>query len=53
MTKKTAENDRNCYDAEKRIVSQLSKISTPNFEIFIPEIEDLNQNHVNILRPYH
>ena len=29
---KTAENDRNCYVAEKRIVSKLSKISMPNFD---------------------
>ena len=28
---KTAENNRNCYVAEKRIVSKLSKISIPNF----------------------
>ena len=29
---KTAENYRNCYVAEKRIVSKLSKISISNFE---------------------
>ena len=29
---KTAENDRKCYVAEKRIVSRLSKISIPNFD---------------------
>ena len=28
---KTAENYRNCYVAEKRIISKLSKISLPNF----------------------
>ena len=28
---KTAENDRNCYVTEKRIVSKQSKISIPNF----------------------
>ena len=28
--KKTAENDRNCNVAEKRIVFKLSKISIPN-----------------------
>ena len=27
----TAENDRNCYVAEKPIVFKLSKISIPNF----------------------
>ena len=27
---KTTENDRNCYDTEKHIVSKLSKISIPN-----------------------
>ena len=30
--KKTAENCRKFYDAEKRIVSKLSKISIPNFD---------------------
>ena len=30
---KTTENDRNCYVAEKRIVSKISKISIPNFDI--------------------
>jgi len=30
--KKTAENYRNCYVAEKRIVSKLSKVSIPNFD---------------------
>ena len=29
---KTAENDRNCYVAEKRIISKVSKISIPNFD---------------------
>ena len=29
---KTAENYRNCYVAEKRIVSKLSKISIPDFD---------------------
>ena len=29
---KTAENFRNCYVAEKQIVSKLSKISMPNFD---------------------
>ena len=29
---KTAKNYRNCYVAEKRIVSQLSEISIPNFD---------------------
>ena len=28
---KTAENYRNCYVAEKQIISKLSKISFPNF----------------------
>ena len=28
---KTAENYQNCYVAEKRTVSKLSKISEPNF----------------------
>ena len=27
----TTENDQNCYVAEKRIISKLSKISIPNF----------------------
>ena len=34
---KTAENYRDCYVAEKRIVSKLSKISMPNL---IVQIED-------------
>ena len=29
---KTVENYRNCYVAENRIVSKLSKISIPNFD---------------------
>ena len=29
---KTAENYRNCYGAEKRIISKLSEISVPNFD---------------------
>ena len=29
---KNAENYRNCYDAEKRIASKLSKILIPNFD---------------------
>ena len=29
--KKTADNDKNFYVAEKRIVSELSKISIPNY----------------------
>ena len=29
---KTAENYRNCYVAEKRMVSKFSKISIPNFD---------------------
>ena len=41
----TAENDRNCYVAEKRIVSKLSNI-------LIPHIEDLNEECVKISRPY-
>ena len=28
----TGENDRNCFVAEKRIVSKLSEISIPNFD---------------------
>ena len=32
---KTAENYRNCYGAEKHIVSELSKISIPNLIIQI------------------
>ena len=32
MIKKTAENDQNCYVAEKRIVFKLSKISVSNFD---------------------
>ena len=44
----TDENYRNCYVAEKRIVSKLSKISIP---ILIAQIEDLNEGGVNISRP--
>ena len=40
--KKTAENYRNCYVAEERIISKLSKIS-------IKEIEDLNERCVKIV----
>ena len=29
---KSVEKDRNCYVAEERIVSKLSKISIPNFD---------------------
>ena len=29
---KTAKNYRNCYVAEKRIFSKLSKLSTPHFD---------------------
>ena len=41
----TAENFWNCYNAEKRIVSKLSKLSITNF---IAQIEDLNQDCVEI-----
>ena len=40
---KTAENYRNCFVAEKHIVSKLLKISIPNVQI-----EDLNVVCVNI-----
>ena len=46
---KTAENYRNSYVAEKRIVSKLSKISIPNL---IAQIEDLNEYCVKISRLY-
>ena len=32
MLKKSAENNRNCFDAEKRIVSKLSNMYVPNFD---------------------
>ena len=32
MIKKTAENCRNIYDVEKRIVSKLTNIRIPNFD---------------------
>ena len=37
--KKTAENYRNCYVAEKRIVTKLSKISISNLDRTILELE--------------
>ena len=47
---KTAETYRNCYDAKKRIVPNLSKISIPNFNII--NLRDLNEDCVKISRPY-
>ena len=44
---KTAENYRNCYVDEKRIVSKVSKFL---FQILIAQIEDLNECCVEILR---
>ena len=46
---KTAENCHNCYIAEKRIVSKLSKISISNL---IGQFEDLNEDYVKISRSY-
>ena len=48
---KTAENCRNCYDADKRIISKLLKISILNFDS-TTQIEDFNQDCVKILRSY-
>ena len=42
---KTAENDRNCFVDEKRLISKLSKIS-------IAQTEDLNEDCVKISHPY-
>ena len=42
---KTAENYRNYYIAENRIVSKLSNVKTQNYE-------DLNEDCVKISRPY-
>ena len=44
---KTAENYRNCYVADMRIVSKISKISIPNL---IEQIEHLNENCVDICK---
>ena len=42
---KTAENYRNCYVAEKLIVSKLS-------QILVSQIEDMNKDYVKIPGPY-
>ena len=46
---KTARNYQNCYVAEKRIVSKLSKIST---QIFIAQIGNFDKDCVKISIPY-
>ena len=46
---KTDVNHRNCYAAEKYIVSNLSEILILNL---IAQIEDLNEDYVKISRPY-
>ena len=47
---KTVENYRNCYVAEKRMGSKLSKIY--RYQILIRQIKDLNEGSVKILRLY-
>ena len=49
IMKKTTKNYRNCYVAERRKVSKLSKIS---IKILIAQIVDLNKDYVKISRPY-
>ena len=46
---KTAENYCNCYVAEKHTVSKLSRYGS---QIVISQIEGLNEDCVNISRPY-
>ena len=46
----TAENCRNCYATEKRIVSKLLRY---RFQIFKAQIEVMNKNCVQNLRSYH
>ena len=46
---KTAENYRNCYVVEKRIVSKHQRY---RFKILTSQIEELNENCVKISRPY-
>ena len=48
MMKKTVQNDRNCYVAEKRIVSKLLKF----LNYLQAENEDLDVDRVKISRPY-
>ena len=48
MMKKTAENYRNFYVAEKHIVSKLSQISIPNFNSTMTSIKIVSKFHVPI-----